>query len=134
MLIARAAARACELRCGNSTVYARRDFLGAAINSGVPLPQDIEESLAELAARFQVISAEEEAALFVRGSLTERTVVVITTGAVSNLGDGIVGVEISTNTSHDGFRSETHQFIWTGRAWRLTSSDETGVVVVTAVS
>lgn len=135
-LTARAVERACELHCGEFAIYVRDEILTATTLSGAEeaMPQLVKAAVAEHVDRAEFITADEEAALIVGGQLTDPRVAIVNVGPVADLGNNVVGVDIGVVTARDGFRYETHQFLWTGDEWKLTSGEETGVTVTTSVS
>jgi hypothetical protein len=98
------------------------------------MPQLVKEAIAQRIERAEFITENEEAELVVDGNLADPTTAVVYVGPLADLENDVVGIDIGVLTSNGGSRFETHQFLWTGSEWNLTSEEETGVTVTTAVS
>jgi hypothetical protein len=131
-----AVARACELHCGESSIYVVDEIMTLTTREGdeEPMPADVADAIVARVDRAELISLEESHALFDGGVLTEPLAAVVYVGPVVELGEGIAAVDVGVATAHDGFRQDTYQFRQTARGWERVTPEDSGIPVTTAVS
>jgi hypothetical protein len=116
--------------CADAAVYLVDEYL-AMEGGGDPLPGDVEEALIEGFGDVRLTSLFGVAALEGQGAITPPHGVLVSVGPIVELGPGVVGIDVATTV--DGWSAHTVPFAWEGDEWVLTTPEESGVTVTSAV-
>jgi hypothetical protein len=135
-MTARGVETACRRHCGELDVYVVDQVFSLTTTAGreAAMPAEMEEAILDRVERAQLITLDQYHAMFEDGLPTDPRAAIVHVGPITELREGVAGIDVVVSTRRDAMIAETHQFRWNGSGWEPATAEETGIPNTTSVS